>query len=99
MKYQRGWKKRYPGRYKKLSARQRNKCAICLQKTILVIDHDHITDEVRGLLCHRCNMSVGMVEGYTDLEFRRLLKYLKNPPFKKMLEKEQDQAMKPIEFG
>lgn len=42
---------------------QNEACAICHDKTReLVIDHDHQTDVVRGLLCRHCNSVLGMVE-------------------------------------
>lgn len=36
---------------------QKNRCAICqtIPKTKLVIDHDHKTSKIRGLLCTECN--------------------------------------------
>lgn len=33
----------------------------------LHIDHSHITDHVRGLLCSRCNTALGQLEDRTDL--------------------------------
>ncbi len=48
---------------------QENKCAICKstdpkRKNSLrfFVDHDHKTNKVRGLLCHRCNLAVGWME-------------------------------------
>jgi Recombination endonuclease VII len=45
---------------------QAGRCAICAAcpqpdrwRDGLVVDHDHATDLVRGLLCHRCNTSEG----------------------------------------
>ncbi len=50
--------------YEKLWHKQNGRCAICDRhdhelKTGLVIDHDHHTKRVRGLLCYKCNMLLG----------------------------------------
>jgi hypothetical protein len=50
--------------YNRMFERQKGRCAICgkhqskLEKS-LVVDHDHDTNEVRGLLCHHCNLVLG----------------------------------------
>lgn len=40
---------------------QNNKCVICLREFVRTphIDHDHITGEVRALLCGNCNPMLG----------------------------------------
>lgn len=51
--------------YNKILISQNNKCLICgkeQNEINLVVDHDHDTGEIRGLLCSRCNRSLGWYE-------------------------------------
>ena len=54
--------------YEFLLACQGGVCAICKKPTTrkdtdrLCIDHNHKTGKVRGLLCHRCNTGIGMLQ-------------------------------------
>lgn len=51
--------------YDNLVKNQENRCAICKElPTIrkLAIDHDHIRGKIRGLLCHKCNVGLGLFE-------------------------------------
>ena len=52
-------------------------CLICTKRfdVDLVIDHDHDTGKVRGLLCDRCNSGLGFFEDSTE-GLRRAIKYL-----------------------
>ena len=56
--------------YENMVVQQDNKCVICDTDSKLVIDHCHTTGKVRGLLCHKCNVSIGYVE---YLQKQRLL--------------------------
>ncbi len=49
-------------------ARQEGQCVICRRTNkLLVIDHDHATNQVRDLLCARCNTIVGYLESARPL--------------------------------
>jgi len=50
-----------PKQYENMSQEQMGICAICLEPTKLYIDHDHVTGEVRGLLCQKCNSAIGLL--------------------------------------
>lgn len=45
--------------YNSLAVAQNYSCAICLKILPLVVDHDHSSGKVRGLLCDGCNTSLG----------------------------------------
>jgi hypothetical protein len=50
-----------------LVVKQEGLCAICkvYGGEDLVIDHDHKTNRVRGLLCHSCNVGLGIFKDST----------------------------------
>jgi hypothetical protein len=48
-----------PDEYKVIYKSQDGRCAICKKKDKLVVDHDHATKKIRGLLCHHCNLVLG----------------------------------------
>lgn len=50
-------------------AKQDNKCAICKSDKTKWwhTDHDHKTNRVRGILCHNCNIMIGMSKDNVDV--------------------------------
>lgn len=67
--------------YLALKEKQNHKCAICEAeevnlKTGLLVDHDHDTGAVRGLLCHHCNAGIGMLRDNITV-MKSAIEYLK----------------------
>jgi len=65
---------------------QENKCAICEKKlgedrSKINVDHCHVTNQVRGLLCSGCNTGLGHL-GDNLAGLQKAVAYLENPPFK-----------------
>lgn len=67
--------------YGDMLRRQAHRCAICrrpqhslvskggTETRRLMVDHDHVTGAIRGLLCHRCNQLVWAIEdNHTTLD-------------------------------
>ena len=87
--YFRNWrvKKVYgitPAQYEQTLSDQGGVCAVCgrvpngssrMEKTLL-IDHDHETGKIRGLLCNNCNSGMGIM-GDTEEHLLAALAYLR----------------------
>lgn len=66
--------------YQELVDSQNGVCAICKMKDkhmALHIDHDHNTNEIRGLLCKRCNSGIGMFRESLNI-IKEAVNYLEN---------------------
>lgn len=71
--------------YEKKFQEQNGLCAICLRPETLVmhgtlarlaVDHSHLTGQFRGLLCFKCNTTLGKF-GDDILKFQAAIDYLK----------------------
>jgi Recombination endonuclease VII len=65
-----------------LAEKQNNACASCLVDAtglihVLCVDHDHYTNEIRGLLCHDCNTAAGWLSD-DPIKAEQLAAYLRN---------------------
>ena len=70
-------------KYYQLLEEQNNGCKICgtteakhRSSNNLLVDHCHVTGKYRGLLCNRCNTSLGFVNDDIEL-LENMVKYLK----------------------
>lgn len=69
-----------PEDVEELLKKQNHTCAICGKhesefKKILEIDHDHKTGKVRGMLCHKCNKMLGLIDDSIDI-LKKSIEYL-----------------------
>lgn len=72
--------------YNKLFTKQNGCCAICEmhqanQRFALSVDHDHTTQEIRGLLCNNCNRAIGLLKDSTEV-LNKAIAYLTHPKLK-----------------
>ncbi len=79
LEYRRNYRRRVnyglsPAEHDRMLADQNRRCAICWTddpKTARVdtwiVDHNHITGQVRGLLCSPCNRALGMFQDNPDV--------------------------------
>lgn len=70
--------------YEELLLSQGNKCKICRVDSnpdsragYFVIDHNHTTGDIRGLLCTKCNALLGLAQDSEDI-LERAKQYLQN---------------------
>ena len=66
--------------YDKMLKLQNNCCAICDEprenfRTNFAVDHDYKTNEVRGLLCRKCNLILGYANDNTSI-LEKAMEYL-----------------------
>ena len=52
-----------------------HRCTICGREAVIVVDHDHDTGKVRGLLCNHCNVGLGFFRNSPAL-LRQAMHYL-----------------------
>lgn len=69
--------------YNLVLASQGGGCAICKKPEPegrkLCVDHDHITDRIRGLLCTKCNAGLGQFKDNAEL-LKQAIRYLGATP-------------------
>ncbi len=65
-------------KYNSLYETCKGRCNICdVWCKVLSVDHNHETGEVRGLLCNKCNIGLGMFKDNSDI-IEKAKRYLTN---------------------
>jgi len=68
--------------YENMLHAQEECCAICgihekhCEHQRLAVDHDHVTGQVRALLCKKCNQGIGLLQDSSDIA-SKAVDYLK----------------------
>lgn len=74
--------------YRAILLCQNGVCAICEQperterNRLLTVDHDHVTGQVRGLLCSHCNRAIGLLRDDPEVIERAALYVKENRQMK-----------------
>lgn len=66
--------------YNQMLIEQNHKCKICNIDEVkltkkLAVDHDHKTGFIRGLLCHSCNVAIGLLQESAEI-IEKAAKYI-----------------------
>lgn len=61
--------------FDRMVAEQGGVCACCRERGPQHVDHDHLTGEIRGVVCFRCNSGIGQFSDRADL-MRNAIIYL-----------------------
>ena len=64
-------------RYNNMKSEQNNKCYLCKLEKKLFVDHCHKSNNIRKLLCIKCNLYVGYYENSKHL-FTQIGQYVEN---------------------
>lgn len=79
--------------YNDLLLDQNGRCKICNNESTarkLAVDHCHITGKVRGLLCNKCNMAIGLLFENEEIMLSALMYVVENNKLKAITEKENN---------
>lgn len=72
---------RHSDKFNEMLATQKRKCAICgnacKTERSLAVDHCHKTGKIRGLLCGKCNVTLGLVDDDVD-RLKKMIAYLES---------------------
>jgi hypothetical protein len=73
--------------YRQQLSLQHNRCAICNLEDRLVIDHDHTSGLMRGLLCYKHNLALGLFSDSKEL-LKAAIDYLESTSRPVLIKKE-----------